>query len=85
MRMLSRCSEHPLNVPIERPQHADARHHGRAVVLRRAICSVLTMFVSNASFMISQQHVYRAALGRGAVPCLESGDDHLPDHASKEF
>jgi hypothetical protein len=25
---LSRRIEHPLNVPIERPQHADARHHG---------------------------------------------------------
>ena len=24
MRMLSRCSERPLDVPIERPQHADA-------------------------------------------------------------
>ena len=25
MRMLSRCSEHPLNVPIDSPHHADAR------------------------------------------------------------
>jgi hypothetical protein len=33
MRMLSRCSEDPLNVPIERPQHANARHHRRAVEL----------------------------------------------------
>jgi hypothetical protein len=26
-RMLSRCSEHPLNVPIDSPHHADARVH----------------------------------------------------------
>jgi hypothetical protein len=29
MRMLSRCSEHPLSVPIERSQHADARQTAR--------------------------------------------------------
>ena len=27
MRMLSRCSEHLLNVPIDSPHHADARVH----------------------------------------------------------
>jgi hypothetical protein len=26
-------TKHLLDVPIERPQHADARHHGRAVEL----------------------------------------------------
>ena len=29
MRMLSRCSEHPLNVPIDSPHHADARAMSR--------------------------------------------------------
>ena len=27
MRMLSRCSKHPLDVPIDSPHHADARVH----------------------------------------------------------
>jgi hypothetical protein len=27
MRMLSRCSKHPLDVPIDSPHHADARAH----------------------------------------------------------
>ena len=30
MRMLSRCSEHPLNVPIDSPHHADARAMSRS-------------------------------------------------------
>jgi hypothetical protein len=30
MHLLARAIEHPLDVPIERPQRADARHHGRA-------------------------------------------------------
>jgi len=28
MRVFARRIKHPLDVPIERPQHADARHHG---------------------------------------------------------
>ena len=32
MRMLSRCSEHPLNIPIESPQHTDARMHQRSTI-----------------------------------------------------
>ena len=27
MRVFARRIKHPLDVPIERPQHADARHH----------------------------------------------------------
>ena len=33
MRVFALRIKHPLDVPIERPQHADARHHGGPVVL----------------------------------------------------
>ena len=32
MRMLSRCSEHPLDIPIESPQHTDARMHQKSAI-----------------------------------------------------
>ena len=33
MRVLPARIKYPLDVTVQRPQHADARHHGRAVVL----------------------------------------------------
>jgi hypothetical protein len=30
MRLFARLIKHSLNVSVQRPQHADARHHGRA-------------------------------------------------------
>jgi len=33
MFVLARRIEHPLDVPVESPQHADARHHGGPVEL----------------------------------------------------
>src|SRR5258706_7500026 len=33
MRIFARRIEHPLDVPVQCPHNADARHHGRAVVL----------------------------------------------------
>jgi hypothetical protein len=82
MRMLSRCSEHPLDIPIERPQHTDARMHQRFTIfcghdqrLDRGLPRIKILFRPSEASRCSRRR--RAESRAGAQPA--AGWDHRKD------
>ena len=84
MRVLSRCSEHPLNVPIDSPHHADARalaswSRPSAAPIRQPIavchfsisCSAFGRLVTWSPASLSLDHVLPSGRVIGSSKCRD--------------